>query len=167
MPNSTKSTNQEEIKMRKLIVEAPELKEGQSDSSGGIRENGKMSVQYKNPVPYVDPTMPPAVPQKTYTRKDRLKEQAKDFAFDVSTDILSMLWHEYGRPLLQAKLHQLGRNAIAHLESPAKKPQTIAPHETKISQIIDAEYMEIREADNSDNSDNNDNIIRFPKQQVS
>ena len=104
MPNSTKSTNQEEIKMRKLIVEAPELKEGQSDSSGGIRENGKMSVQYKNPVPYVEPTIPPVVPQKTYTRKDRLKEQAKDFAFDVSTDILSMLWHEYGRPLLQAKL---------------------------------------------------------------
>lgn len=53
MPNSRKTTNQEEIKMRKLIVEAPELKEGQSDSSGGIRENGKMSVQYKNPVPYV------------------------------------------------------------------------------------------------------------------
>ena len=70
--------------MRKLIVEAPELKEGQSDSSGGIRENGKMSVQYKNPVPYVEPTIPPVVPQKTYTRKDRLKEQAKDFAFDIS-----------------------------------------------------------------------------------
>ena len=72
MPNSTKSTNQEEIKMRKLIVEAPELKEGQSDSSGGIRENGKMSVQYKNPVPYVEPTIPPVVPQKTYTRKDSI-----------------------------------------------------------------------------------------------
>ena len=28
MPNSRKTTNQEEIKMRKLIVEAPELKEG-------------------------------------------------------------------------------------------------------------------------------------------
>lgn len=99
MPNSRKTTNQEEIKMRKLIVEAPELKEGQSDSSGGIRENGKMSVQYKNPVPYVEPTIPPAVPQKTYTQKDRLKEQTKDFVFDVSIDILSMLWHEYGRPL--------------------------------------------------------------------
>ena len=164
MPNSTKSTNQEEIKMRKLIVEAPELKEGQSDSSGGIRENGKMYVQYKNPVPYVEPTIPPAVPQKTYTQKDRLKEQTKDFVFDVSIDILSMLWHEYGRPLLQAKLHQLVQNSITYLESPAKKTQTIATHKTKTSQIIDAEYMEIREADNLDN---NDNIIRFPKQQVS
>lgn len=164
MPNSRKTTNQEEIKMRKLIVEAPELKEGQSDSSGGIRENGKMSVQYKNPVPYVEPTIPPAVPQKTYTQKDRLKEQTKDFVFDVSIDILSMLWHEYGRPLLQAKLHQLVQNSITCLESPAKKTQTIATHKTKTSQIIDAEYIEIREADSLDN---NDNIIRFPKQQVS
>lgn len=164
MPNSRKTTNLEEIKMRKLIVEAPELKEGQSDSSGGIRENGKMYVQYKNPVPYVEPTIPPAVPQKTYTQKDRLKEQTKDFVFDVSIDILSMLWHEYGRPLLQAKLHQLVQNSITYLESPAKKTQTIATHKTKTSQIIDAEYMEIREADNLDN---NDNIIRFPKQQVS
>ena len=158
MPNSRKTTNQEEIKMRKLIVEAPELKEGQSDSSGGIRENGKMSVQYKNHVPYVEPTIPPAVPQKTYTQK------TKDFVFDVSIDILSMLWHEYGRPLLQAKLHQLVQTSITYLESSAKKTQTIATHKTKTSQIIDAEYMEIREADNSDN---NDNIIRFPKQQVS
>ena len=164
MPNSRKTTNLEEIKMRKLIVEAPELKEGQSDSSGGIGENGKMYVQYKNPVPYVEPTIPPAVPQKTYTQKDRLKEQTKDFVFDVSIDILSMLWHEYGRPLLQAKLHQLVQNSITYLESPAKKTQTIATHKTKTSQIIDAEYMEIREADNLDN---NDNIIRFPKQQVS
>lgn len=110
------------------------------------------------------PTIPPAVPQKTYTQKDRLKEQTKDFVFDVSIDILSMLWHEYGRPLLQAKLHQLVQTSITYLESSAKKTQTIATHKTKTSQIIDAEYMEIREADNSDN---NDNIIRFPKQQVS
>ena len=75
-----------------------------------------------------------------------------------------MLWHEYGRPLLQAKLHQLVQTSITYLESSAKKTQTIATHKTKTSQIIDAEYMEIREADNSDN---NDNIIRFPKQQVS
>ena len=85
MNNTTRinKTNQEEVKMRKLIVEAPELKEGQTDSSGGIRENGKISVQYKNPVPYVEPKLPPATPQRTYTRKDMLKDQAKDFAIDV------------------------------------------------------------------------------------
>lgn len=117
--------------MRKLIVEAPELKEGQTDSSGGIRENGKISVQYKNPVPYVEPTLPPTVPQKSYTRKEMLKDQAKDFAMDVGTDIISMLWYEYGRPFLQAKLHQLGQKAIAYLESPSKDSQSIAASEPK------------------------------------
>lgn len=96
---------QEEPKMRKLIVEAPELKEGQTDSSGGIRENGKISVQYKNPIPYAEPTLPPTMSQKSYTRKDMLKDQAKDFAIDVGTDLISMLWYEYGRPYLQAKFH--------------------------------------------------------------
>lgn len=164
MSNSTKNTNQEEIKMRKLIVEAPELKEGQTDSSGGIRENGRISVQYKNPVPYVEPTMPPTVPQKVYTRKDLLKDQAKDFALDVGTDIISMLWYEYGKPFLQAKLHQLGQKAIAYLEAPAKSSQAIAPSGTKASKIIDAEYVEIQEADDLEN---NDKIIHFPNKRVS
>lgn len=149
MSNSTKNVkpNQEEIKMRKLIVEAPKLKEGQTDSSGGIRENRRISVQYKNPVPYVETKMPPAVPQRIYTRKDMLKDQAKDFALDVGTDIVSILWYAYGRPFLQAKLHQLGQRAIAYLESPSKNSQVITRQETKASRIIDTDYVEIREAD--------------------
>ena len=38
--------------MAKYIVEAPEPKKGQKVSSGGIRENGKLATQFKNPVPY-------------------------------------------------------------------------------------------------------------------
>lgn len=153
----------EESKMRKLIVEAPELKEGQIDSSGGIRENGKISVQYKNPVPYVEPTFPPTVPQKSYTRKDILKDQAKDFAMDIGTDIIAMLWYEYGRPYLQAKLHQLGKKAITYLESPSKS-HSITASETKTSKIIDAEYVETQE---SEDFEDNDKIFHFPKKKVS
>lgn len=40
--------------MEKYIVEAPEIKTGQILSSGGIRENGKMVCQYKNPIPFTD-----------------------------------------------------------------------------------------------------------------
>lgn len=166
MNNTTNinKTTQEEVKMRKLIVEAPELKEGQTDSSGGIRENGKISVQYKNPVPYVEPKLPPATSQRTYTRKDMLKDQAKDFAIDVGTDLISMLWYEYGRPFISAKLHQLGQKAIAHLETPTKASQIIQQQDTKSAKIIDAEYVEISEADDSDD---NDKIIRFPNRRVS
>lgn len=160
----TAKTNQEEIKMRKLIVEAPELKEGQADSSGGIRENGKISVQYKNPVPYVEPKLPPAAPQKTYTRKDMLKDQAKDFAIDVGTDLISTLWYEYGRPFLHAKLHQLGQKAIARLEAPSKPSQSISHKDAAPSEIIDVECVDCTE---TDDLEGNDKIIRFPNRRVS
>lgn len=157
-------SNQEETMMRKLIVEAPELKEGQTDSSGGIRENGKMSVQYKNPVPYVEPKLLPAVPQKSHIRKNLLKDQAKDFALDVGTDIISMLWYEFGHPLLQAKLHQLGQIAVAYLNTPAKTTQTFPKDYSQDKGIIDAKFVEIQEADDSAY---NNNIIRFPREHVS
>ena len=155
MNNTTRinKTNPEDVKLRKLIVEAPELKEGQTDSSGGIRKNGKIYVQYKNPIPYEEPKLAPATPQKTYTRKDMLKDQAKDFAINVGTDLISMFWYEYGRPFVQAKLHQLGQKAITNLESP-----------TKASNIIDVEYVEIPE---TDDLDNNNEIIRFPNRRIS
>lgn len=103
MNNTTRinKTNPEDVKLRKLIVEAPELKEGQTDSSGGIRKNGKIYVQYKNPIPYEEPKLAPATPQKAYTRKDMLKDQAKDFAINVGTDLISMFWYEYGRPFVE------------------------------------------------------------------
>lgn len=159
----TTKTNQEKVKMRKLIVEAPELKEGQRDSSGGIRENGKISVQYKNPIPYEEPKLPPAAPLNTYTRKDLLKDQVKNLAMDIGTDIVSMLWYEYGRPFLQTKLHQLGQKALAYLESPSRTKQPPTFTESKASKIIDAEYVEVQEADDLND---NDKIIHFPTKKV-
>lgn len=150
--------------MRKLIVEAPELKEGQTDSSGGIRKNGKILAQYKNPIPYEEPTLPPAAPQKSYTRNYMLKEQAKDFAIVVGSDILSMLWYEYGRPVLQTKLHQFGQKTIAYLESHSKRSQKITTQEQNASKIIDSKYVEIQEANNFED---NSKIICFPNQRVS
>lgn len=161
---SINKTNQEEVKMRKLIVEAPELREGQTDSSGGLRENGKISVQYKNPVPYVEPKLPPTTSQRTYTRKDMLKDQAKDFAIDIGTDLISMIWYEYGGPFIQAKLHQLGQKAIAYLEAPTTASQIIQQQDTQSTKIIDAEYEEIPE---TDDLDDNDKIIRFPNRRIS
>ena len=148
--------NQEDIKMRKLIVEAPELRKGQRDSSGGIRENGKIAVQYKNPVPYVEPELSPAAPQRKYTRKDILMNQAKDFAMDIGSDLVTMLWYEYGRPFIQAKLHQLGQKAVAYFE-------TVSDKDVATSKVIDADYIEIPE---SKEVEGNDRIISFPNRQA-
>lgn len=162
MSHTTKitHTNQEEIKMRKLIVDAPELKEGQTDSSGGIRENGKISVQYKNPRPY----LPTAVPQQIYTSTDRLNDYTKDFLIDVGTDLISMVWYEYGRPYIHAKLHQLGQKAISCLESTPETIQDIPQNETENSKIIDVAYKNLPK---TNDFDTDDKIIRFSNIHVS
>lgn len=41
--------------MPKYIVEAPEVKNGEELSSGGIRRNGRIVAQYRNPTPYTEP----------------------------------------------------------------------------------------------------------------
>ena len=161
MNNNTKinKTTQDKVKMRKLIVEAPELKEGQKDSSGGIRENGKIAVQYKNPVP-----LPPTTHQRSYTRKDMLKDQVKDFAIGVGTDLISMIWSEYGKPFIRTKLQQLGQRAIAYPAPPAKASPVSTKQDVKSSHNIDVEFEDTLE---TDGLNDNDKIIRFPNHRVS
>jgi hypothetical protein len=144
MSNSIKITksNQEKIKMRKIVVDAPELKGGQIYSSGGIRENGKISVQYKNPVPYDVETK---TSKRDYTQKDMLKDQAKDLVMDVGVNIAFILWYDYGKPLLQAKVRQLCQNAIAHIEKSNPSSLSLTEKNTETHKVIDVEYDEIQE----------------------
>lgn len=64
-----KNNNQKDITIRKYIVEAPAPKKGQTVSSGGIREKGKLSSQFKNPIPYTEPTQPSSVTTQKSTAK--------------------------------------------------------------------------------------------------
>lgn len=42
--------NKGEINMQKLVVDAPDkLEKGESFGPGGVRINGKMKIQYRNP----------------------------------------------------------------------------------------------------------------------
>lgn len=63
--------------MTKYIVEAPEPKKSQKVSSGGIRENGKLVTQFKNPVPYKEPTLPPTVVNQRANTELIRKEQTR------------------------------------------------------------------------------------------
>lgn len=112
----------------------------------------------------MEPKLPLAAPQKTYTRKDMLKDQAKDLAMDVGSDLISAFWYEYGRPLMHAKLHQLGQKAIARLEAPLKPSKYISHEDAAHSEIIDVECVDCTEADALED---NDKIIRFPNSRVS
>ena len=96
------TTTKEETKMAKYIVEAPEPKKGQKVSSGGIRENGKLASQFKNPVPY--------------------KEQARARRNEAGMYLLGLAWQEFGEPLLRSSLRKLGNTIINKIECPSEQP---------------------------------------------
>lgn len=156
--NHTNITNKEDFKMAKYIVEAPEPKKGQKVSSGGIRENGKLASQFKNPVPYKEPTQPPAVvTQKPNTELVR-KEQARARRNEAGMYLLGIAWQEFGEPLLRSGLHKLGNIIISKIEGPTT--QTVQHISSPDPKIIDVE------ADEIETIYDDDKIIRFPNRKV-
>ena len=132
------TTTKEETKMAKYIVEAPEPKKGQKVSSGGIRENGKLASQFKNPVPY--------------------KEQARARRNEAGMYLLGLAWQEFGEPLLRSSLRKLGNTIINKIECPSEQP---APHIVSPNPVVI--YVE---ADEIETVYDDDKIIRFPNRKA-
>lgn len=133
--NST-SQNKKENKIRKYIVEAPEPKKGQKVSSGGIRENGKLASQFKNPIPYEEPILPPAVSTQRLNSEINRKEQARTRRNEVGSYLLYLAWQEFGEPLLRSGLHKLSNTIINRIESPTNHPiQRVSSPEPKVINI--------------------------------
>ena len=128
------TTTKEETKMAKYIVEAPEPKKGQKVSSGGIRENGKLASQFKNPVPY--------------------KEQARARRNEAGMYLLGLAWQEFGEPLLRSSLRKLGNTIINKIECPSEQP---APHIVSPNPVV----IDV-EADEIETVYDDDKIIRIP-----
>ena len=132
------TTTKEETKMAKYIVEAPEPKKGQKVSSGGIRENGKLASQFKNPVPY--------------------KEQARARRNEAGMYLLGLAWQEFGEPLLRSCLRKLGNTIINKIECPSEQP---APHIVSPNPVV----IDV-EADEIETVYDDDKIIRFPNRKA-
>lgn len=152
------NNNQKDITTRKYIVEAPEPKKGQTVSSGGIREKGRLSSQFKNPIPYTEPTQTSSVTTQKTTMALVRKEQVKAKRFDTGKYLLSLTWQELGEPLLRSGLRTLGNVIINRLEdSVIQNAQHLC---TSRPETIDVEANEI------DTNYNDDKIIRFPSPKV-
>ena len=132
------TTTKEETKMAKYIVEAPEPKKGQKVSSGGIRENGKLASQFKNPVPY--------------------KEHARARRNEAGMYLLGLAWQEFGKPLLLSSLRKLGNTIINKIECPSEQP---APHIVSPNPVV----IDV-EADEIETVYDDDKIIRFPNRKA-
>lgn len=154
MKKTVVDTETHTTKIRKYIVEAPEPAKGQTASSGGIRsENGKLAAQYKNPVPYQEPTQPPAVPARQYTRRDEVKAWAADQAIGVGQDLFGMFLNEVALPFIQTKLHQLGEKAVNSLTGADM-------HHSPEPVIIDVDPADLREPEPEIHDEK---VIHFPK----
>lgn len=146
--NHSSQTKEKQV-MQKFIVEAEAPQANQVASSGGVRaKDGSLVSQYKNPKPYIEPSLP-AIQQSGPSLKDELKKEIGNVLLDTVYD----LWNEFARPVVSAKLHQLGEKIISTLEQPQ-------PLLAKKDVIIDADIEEI------EFSQKPDNIIRFPDKQV-
>ena len=132
------TTTKEETKMATYNDEAPEPKKGQKVSSGGIRENGKLASQFKNPVPY--------------------KEQARARRNEAGMYLLGLAWQEFGEPLLRSSLRKLGNTIINKIECPSEQP---APHIVSPNPVV----IDV-EADEIETVYDDDKIIRFPNRKA-
>ena len=157
-------------KMKKFVVEVEEPKNGQIVSTGGVRDNGRMVAQFKNPVLYEEPDPTPApitrsadiIPGtgiSTYTMKDRIRDEMQVFIIDVGRDLVDMLWYDLGKPLLKAGLNQVADRLRS---SPKKSPQinTLDTCADKDIKIIDVGTEELAPVDCLGK------IIQFPKRHV-
>lgn len=128
----------EETKMKKYIVEAPEPEKGQRASSGGIREGGRMASQFKNPVPYEEPVLPPIVnPQPTKGEVIR-NDQSSAFRDKVGMYLLEIAWQELGEPILRSELRKVRNKVVNTIEASGHDVGRIFP------EVIDVEEDRIK-----------------------
>ncbi len=151
------TTNKEETKMTKYIVEAPKPKKGQKVSSGGIRENGKLVTQFKNPVPYKEPTLPPTVVNQRANTELIRKEQTRARRNEAGMYLLGLVWQEFGEPLLRSVLRKLRNTIITKIEGAS---ELSTPHITSPDPVV----IDI-EADEIETVYDDDKIIRFPNRE--
>lgn len=155
---SDHTNNDEAPKIAKYIVEAPEPKKGQKVSSGGIRENGKLTAQFKNPVQYKEPPLPPVVVTQEANHELALKEQARARRDETGRYLLGLIWQEFGEPLIRSSLRKLSNTIINKIEGDSGPTSTYVTLSDPV--VIDVE------ADEIDNVYDDDKIISLLDRQA-
>ena len=126
--------------MTKFVVEAPVPTGDQEPSSGGLRENGKLAVHYKNPRPYKEPSQH-SVPQKSSNKAAQTKSvHQNDFFHQAGKQLRDMAWQEIGKPLIQIGMQKLTKkiaNKMDVLTKPNSSHSLSARNEPTIIDLSD------------------------------
>lgn len=151
-----------ESRKNRYIVEVDEPKEGQIVSTGGIRENGKMCAQFRNPVPYEEPDCSLSDLTQAHRRKQRVKNGMKELAVDLAMDLAGMVWRDFGKPFLREKLHVVLENYFLRPHK-TLKAYKVCSQGVSTSGGVDVEGKEVVPLENT-NAVNK--VIRFPKERA-
>ena len=136
-----KRQKKEEHNMKKFIVEVQDPENGQEVSSGGIREKGKLKAQFKNPVPYEEPSKIPMVVSQQSNMSTR-QETNGSHRCEAGRYLLGIVWQEFGEPLLRSGLRKLSNAVINKIESKScLHTERIASQKQR---IIDVEAVELK-----------------------
>lgn len=101
MKNTVQNNKKVERKMTKYVVEAPVPTVDQEPSSGGLRENGKIAVQYKNPKPYKEPS------QQTSNKAIQNRSiHQNDFFQQAGIQLRDMAWQEIAKPIIRTGMQK-------------------------------------------------------------
>ena len=144
--------------MKKYIVEAPEPKKGQTISSGGIRENGKMAAQFRNPIPYEEPVTSPMISHRVKSNGEMQETHLQPGRNEVGMHILGLVWQECAEPLVRSSLRKMSQTIVARIENSSTRSADKIP--SKASNTIDVEFEE------TGPMYDDDKIIQFPSQKV-
>ena len=125
------------------IVKGPVPKSGQTASSGGIRENGKLCAQYRDPMPYTEIPSP--------TNGNQADIQTAQLKKDITLDIVSLFWYEFGKPLTKSLFKVATQKLATRINKDWRQERIICP------QVVDVvnETVSPKLRDRS-------NVILFP-----
>lgn len=152
--------NNNKTDSRYYIVEAPVPLKGQVVSSGGIRENGRIAVQFKNPVPYEEPQ---TQINRYYIHKnvkeefkDKIKYEATCMALEIGFNVASSIWHDCLKPVCKDLMKDcyviMSDNLITTIKSKDRA-------KLKANEIIEQKNKELSTYEN-------DNILYFPQKKI-
>lgn len=124
------------MNMPKYIVDGPEANQGEKLSSGGVRKNGKMIEQFKNPVLYKEPEQQVIDVENQNTRTS-FAEAHPIFAFIANEigDVVLEVWYLELKPYLKIVINEKIHN---YLETKLNKREikSIKLHEEQYGEMI-------------------------------
>ena len=131
----------EEQYVEQYIVDVNTPEPGQEVSSGGVRENGKIVTQYKNPRPYTEPTPDYSQQTEAYSMMTELKQQCKIEGIGLLFDLIKTGYYEFLKPYICLKYRERILKRAERIEAKNAKRIEVSEANSLTESIIEDEKI--------------------------